>query len=311
MKFFIKSSLFCLFVSFVFTACQKDVVNESVLIPPVANAGNSQYIQLPVASVTLSGSGTSTNGNIVGYLWSLVSGPNLPVINSPSAPTTTLTNIISGTYLLQFMVIDEAGLTGVDTASIIVTASPIQTLTLQPANNANDVHLAFMNGGNGTDPGATEFSGGAWTSGGSPLITRGIFKFDLSSIPAGATILTAKLTLYSNPTPLNGNLVHANSGSANSLFLERVTSSWIPSTVSWASQPGSDAATQLSIPHTDLTFFDLVDLDVRGMVAVMASSNNYGFKIRLQNEVAYNIRIFASSRHANVTKHPKLIVTYQ
>ncbi len=311
MRSVLKSLLFCLFLSFTFTACQKDVVDSSALTPPVANAGNSQVTQLPASSVTLTGSGTSSNGNIVGYLWSLVSGPNVPVIATPSAPTTTVSNLTTGTYLLQFMVIDEAGLTGVDTASILVTGSSIQTLTLQPSNNANDIHIAFINGGNGTNPGALEFSGGAWTSGGTPLFTRGAFKFDFSSIPASATILSAKLTLYSNPTPTNGNLVDANSGSANALFLERITSSWNPATVTWANQPGSDAASQVSIPHTSLPFFDLVDIDVTSLVAAMSATNNYGFKIRLQNEVAYNIRIFASSRHSDATKHPKLVITYQ
>ncbi len=311
MRSVFKSLLFCLFLSFTFTACQKDVVDSSALTPPVANAGNSQATQLPASSVTLTGSGTSTNGNIVGYLWSLVSGPNVPVIATPSAPVTTVSNLTTGTYLLQFMVIDEAGLTGVDTASILVTGSSIQTLTLQPANNVNDVHLAFINGGNGTNPGALEFSGGAWTSGGTPLLTRAAFKFDFSSIPASATILSAKLTLYSNPTPTNGNLVDANSGSANALFLERITNSWNPATVSWANQPGADVASQISIPHTSLPFFDLVDIDVTNLVAAMVSTNNYGFKVRLQNEVAYNIRIFASSRYTDATKHPKLVITYQ
>lgn len=306
-KFLLNSLAICL----LFTSCQKDVVDNVLSSPPIANAGPSQTIQLPSSSITLTGTGTSTNGIISGYLWSIISGPNLPIIATPAASSTLISNVVSGTYLFQFMVIDEAGLTGVDTVSLFVTSSPVQTLTLQPANNPNDVHLAFMNGGNGTDPGAIEFSGGAWTNGGSPLITRGIFKFDMSTIPAGATILSAKLTLYSNPTPRNGNLVDANSGTANSLFLERVTSSWDPSTVTWANQPGTDAASQLSIPHTSLTFFDLVDIDVTSMVGVMASTNNYGFKIRLQNEVAYNIRIFASSRHPDVTKHPKLVITYQ
>ncbi|MEP7165049.1 MAG: DNRLRE domain-containing protein [Ferruginibacter sp.] len=311
MKSVLKSSLFCLLVSFIFTACQKDIVNSSALTPPVANAGNSQAAQLPSNSVTLTGTGTTTNGSIVGYLWSLISGPNLPVIATPSAPTTTVSNLVNGSYLLQFMVIDEAGLTGVDTVSISVSGSSIQTLVLQPSNNAYDVHVSFINGGNGTDPNAPEFSGGAWTSGGTPLLTRGAFKFDFSVIPASATILSAKLTLYSNPTPLNGNLVDANSGTANALYLERITNSWNPATISWSNQPATDLASQISLPHTDLHFLDLVDIDVTNLVATMSATNNYGFMIRLQNEIAYNIRIFASSRYSDASKHPKLVITYQ
>ena len=311
MKSVLRSSLFCLFLSFIFTACQKDVVNNSTLSAPIAIGGGSQVIQLPAASFTLTGSGTSTNGNIVGYLWSLASGPNLPAIATPGAATTTVSNIVAGTYLFEFMVIDEAGLTGVDTVSILVNPSSIQTLILQPANNSYDVHLAIDGGANASNPSAPEFSGGAWTDGGAPLNTRGIFKFDFSSIPASATILSAKLTLFSNPTPLNGNLVDANFGTANALYLERVTNSWNPATITWQNQPATDIASQLSIPSTNLSFLDLTDIDVTNLVTTMAATNNYGFMIRLQNEVTYNIRIFCSSRYSDATKHPKLVITYQ
>ena len=310
MKSVLKSTLFCLFISFLFTACQKATVDSAPLSPPVADAGNSQVILYPATSFTLAGTGTSTNGNIVGYLWSLISGPNLPVIATPAAASTTISNIVAGTYRFQFMVIDEAGLTGVDTVSIY-TYQGIQTLTLQPANNAYDFHLADWGGSNASDPNAQEFSAGAWTWNGLSLITRGAFKFDFSSIPASATIVSAKLSLYSNPTPQNGNLVDANSGTANSFYIERITNSWNPTTMTWANQPGTDAASQIIIPTTNLHFFDLVDIDVTNLVSAMHTTNNYGFKIRLQNEAIYNIRIFASSRHSDASKHPKLVITYQ
>ena len=241
MKSIFKTMAFCLLVSLTFTACQKDVVNNIIQYPPKADAGLPQTIQMPASSFTLTGTGTSTNGNIVGYLWSLISGPNVPVITRPSSPSTPVTNIVGGLYRFQFMVIDEAGLTGVDTVSITVIPSAVQTLTLQPANNPNEVHLGFWNG-DYTNHVDIELAGCAWTSGGTPLNTRGMFKFDLSSIPANATILTAKLSLYSMPTPFLGNLVDANSGPNNTLLIERVTSNWTNPTVTWQNQPGTDVA---------------------------------------------------------------------
>ena len=311
MKTILNSFFFCALISFLFTGCQKEVANTSNLTPPTVDAGTGQVVQAPIASITLTCSATTTNGNIVGYLWSMVYGPNVPVITSPGSPTTTVTNLVVGNYLFQLMAIDEAGLTGLDTVSVRVNPSAIQTLTLQPTNNPYDVHLGVVGTTNVTDNNSVEFSGGAWTNGGQPFFTRGLVKFDLSSIPAGATILSAKLSIYSDPTPLNGNLVDANSGSANALFLERVTSIWNPATVTWQNQPAGDAPTQISIPHTNLPFLDLVDIDVKNMVAIMAGTANYGFKIRLQNELAYNIRIFCSGRHPIAAKHPKLVITYQ
>ncbi|MEO6539530.1 MAG: DNRLRE domain-containing protein, partial [Ferruginibacter sp.] len=72
-----------------------------------------------------------------------------------------------------------------------------------------------------------------------------------------------------------------------------------------------DNATQVSIAHTNQSTFDLVDVDVMNLVTPMITGNNYGFKIRLQNEVFYNMRNFCSSKHANTTKRPKLVITYQ
>lgn len=308
MRALLKTIVFCLFTSFIFTACQKDLVNNIIQYPPVADAGPNQAIQLP-ATLALTGTGTSTNGQVVGYLWSLITGPNVPVIHSPSSPSTIVSNLIVGTYRFQFMVIDQAGLTGIDTVSVSVTAAPIQTLTLQPSNNVNEVLLGVHNGVNVTDPTAPELVAMAWTSGGLPLTARGLFKFDLSSIPANAAILTAKLTLYSNPTPLNGNFIDANLGPANAMLIQRATSNWTPA-VTWQSQPGSDPATQINIPHTPLSFLDLVDIDVKTLVTPMVGAN-YGFIIKLQNETIYNLRNFCSSKYANSAKHPKLVITYQ
>ena len=134
----VKTTLFVLFC-FLFIGCDKDT--DTLPSPPIAIAGNSQTIQLPASSFTLTGSGTTQNGNITGYLWSLVSGPNVPVITRPSSASTTVTNIVAGTYIFQFMVIDNAGLTGIDTVTVTLTAGAIQTLTLQPTNNSDERHI--------------------------------------------------------------------------------------------------------------------------------------------------------------------------
>lgn len=310
MKSIFKILFFCVLVSFTFSACQKDIISNNTQSVPTADAGLPQTIQMPASSFTLTGTGTSSNGIIVGYLWSLITGPNVPVINRPSSPSTLVTNIVAGLYRFQFMVVDQAGLTGVDTVSVTVLPASVQILTLQPTNNVNEVHLGYWNG-DYTNPADIELAGCAWTSGGTPLNTRGIFKFDMSAIPANATILSAKLSLYSMPTPFLGNLVDANFGTSNTFFIERVTANWNPATITWQNQPGTDLASQVIIPQTNQAFMDLIDIDVKNLVAPMTAINNYGFKIRLQNEVFYNIRLFSSSRFTDASKHPKLVITYQ
>jgi hypothetical protein len=151
----------------------------------------------------------------------------------------------------------------------------------------------------------------SWTSGGGAVYNRSFFKFNLSSIPVGSKIISAKLSLFSNPTPINGNLTTANSGSNNAFYIRRVISSWDGNTVNWSTQPLSTSTNQVLIPHTSLSFLDLVDLDVTLLVKDMVSNNGYGFLMQLQNESGLNIRQFCSPNHSNSLKHPKLTITYQ
>ncbi len=309
--------LFILFISIIsFSSCQNEVaqiINAATHAVPVANAGPSNIIQLPVNTDTLKGTGSSANGAVIGYLWSLVSGPNSPIIVSPSSRITLIKDLVAGNYIFQFAVIDSAGYTGVDTVTIKVIPSTVlqqQTVILQPSNNADEFNFAVLGGVNASSH-ITELVAASWTNGGVPLTVRGAFKFNLNNIPSNATLISAKLSLYSNPTPLNGPGTGAsNSGTNNSIWIRRLTSNWTTSTP-WVSQPAADSSTEVSIPHTSLPSLDLIDVNVKPMVESMRVNGNYGIIIRLQDEVIYNIRNFASSTHSEAAKHPKLVLVYQ
>jgi len=312
MKNLLKLGLFSLTMACVFSACQKDpaeIINN-YLRPPKAHAGSPRTITLPVSIDILSGTDTSYNGNIKGYLWSLISGPSVPTIESPSSQNTRVSNMIAGVYRFQFAVIDSAGLTGVDTTSITVLPAAIKTLSQQPTNNVNELNFAVVNGSDVSANNGVDLDAGAWTSGGNPFYIRGAFKFDLSTIPANATIISAKLSLYSIPNPINGDLINANTGANNAFYIQRCTTNWT-NTSTWATQPATETTTQVLIPHTNSAFLDVTDVDVKNMVSAMVAGNNYGFKISLQSETIYTIRQFCSSRYADATKHPKLVITYQ
>lgn len=280
---------------------------------PVADAGASQAITLPVDFVTLTGVGTDTDGRISAYLWSQISGPAATVISNPGSASTLISGFKEGKYVFQLMVIDNAGATGVDTASVTVTAPVIQTITLQSGTTA-DFNNVSVNGATDVSVSGGDINAGAWTSGGIPLNNRGHFKFNLSQVPVGAKILSAKLSLYSMPAAdlTNGDRISANSGVNNSMYIRRITSDWSGTTITWFSQPSNTATDQLSVPHTSQSFLDLVDLDVTAMVSSMVSENKrYGFMIMLQNETYYNIRQFCSPGYSNAAKRPKLVITFQ
>ena len=284
------------------------VIGESQSAP-IANAGADQTVHLPESFFVLSGSATTEKGTITNYNWTQVSGPNTSTINNATSASTSVSGFIAGTYFYQLQVTNSFGLIAKDT--VVINVIGFQTLTLQPTNNSDERHILGNNNGVDQSTHATEIDASAWTINGVTVYLRGLFKFDLSSIPASATILSAKLSLYSNPVPLNGDLVHANSGPDNSMFIRRITSSWTPPTTTWSNQPPTTATNQVSIPHTSQSFLDLIDADVKNLVVDMQNSGNYGFMIMLQNEVIYNIRDFCSSTYPDATKHPKLVITYQ
>ena len=298
----------CMIILF---SCSKPHVDPPVNKVPVADAGQSMAATLPANTATLTGTGTDADGTVVAYLWSQVSGPAPTDIVNPGSASTEVKNFIQGTYVFQLMVTDDKGATGTDTTSVTINPSAIQTLTLQPDSNAYEYQVTNLNGQNLTHI-SPEISIDAWTTSSQPWILRDIFKFDLSSIPAGSAIISANLYLYSNPEPSTGNLSDANYGTSNSLLLQQVTATWSPATLSWFNQPAASAATQIIIPVTTQSVLDL-NLDVTGMVGSMVSNNaNYGFLLKLQDEVIYNSRIFISSYNTTYPdKHPKLVVVYQ
>src|SRR6185312_9129876 len=130
-------------------------VNAAANIPPVANAGNDQTITLPANSLTLSGSGTDTDGTIAQYGWTKISGPSNFKIGNSSSATTSVTNLSQGVYQFELTVTDNNNATSADTMVVTVNAAanipPVanagndQTITL-PANS-----LTLSGSGTDTD----------------------------------------------------------------------------------------------------------------------------------------------------------------
>lgn len=306
------NTILTLFVLAGTLSCQKEEILNNK--PPIANAGDNQIIHFEESTfgeMQLNGSGTDADGIVVGYLWSQVEGPNKAKILNEGSASTVVSELINGRYVFQLMVVDNDGATGIDTIGVTVIAPTERTLVLQPHNNKNEVIIwGNSSGMDQTDNNSIELAAGWWTNQGIDIGIRSAFAFDFSSIPAGAKIISAKLSLFSHLNPLNGDQTHANSGGSNAMYIRRNTAAWNAQEVKWTNQPATTAEHQVIIPHTNQSFLDLIDIDVKDLVNDMLANGNFGFNIRLQNESVYNIRNFYSSKSADNTKHPKLVINF-
>lgn len=84
------------------------------------------FAQTIATQVTLTGTGTDSDGTIVSYKWKQVSGPATPTIVSPNSAVTVVKDYsVPGIYKYELTVTDNQGAEGKDTT----------TVTVLPANN--------------------------------------------------------------------------------------------------------------------------------------------------------------------------------
>lgn len=288
--------------------CEKQTPDIDVIHkPPVVKTGEAQTIHLPVDSVLLSGSATDSGSRIVSWLWSEVSGPNVPVIASEGSQSTKVYGLIMGQYIFQLTATDTFGLTGVNMVQVTV-AGPDSVVIVANGTNSHSIEYIGGPAGDYTNTNNTELGAETWTINSNVVAVRTVFRFD--SLPTGP-VKSAKLTLYSDPTPNTANLVNPNYGTANAFYIQRVSSGWTTAAnATWNTQPSVDTTGEILIPTTSASSLDLQNIDVTALVNKMIASGNNGFEIRLQTEATYNSRIFCAGGYSDATKHPKLVLGY-
>lgn len=176
---------------------------------PVANAGTSQTITLPINNVDLDGSAsTDPDNNITNYEWEKIYGPASYIMNNSFIPQTMVTNLTEGIYHFELKVTDAGGLYSRDTVEIKVDhPNNEDTITLYNLywNDLNECTLNIDNVLPTLPPGATfdvylrgqnyDYSWGAWVQlsrddaaefsyeivGNRLRITLGKYKYDCSS----------------------------------------------------------------------------------------------------------------------------------
>jgi len=129
--------------------------------PTIATAGPDQTICSTTTTVTMAGN-TATVGS---GIWTKISGPAGGTITTPSSPTTTITALVTGTYVYQWTITNAPCTSTSDQMSIIVNAPPT-------AANAGLDQTECSSAGTMTLAGNSATSGtGTWTQVSGPLST--------------------------------------------------------------------------------------------------------------------------------------------
>jgi hypothetical protein len=99
----------------------------------------------------------------------------------------------------------------------------------------------------------------------------------------------------------------------NKSFLMRVTENWNYTSVNWDNQPATTIENQIELSQSSSPTQDYLQVDVLEMINIMRNTpnNNFGFMIKLENEVFYNNMIFASSDFTDANKHPSIEICYE
>jgi hypothetical protein len=121
--------------------------NPTVNQVPVSNAGADFSITLP-SNATLNGTASKdVDGSIIKYEWKQVSGPSNATFQSANAATTTVTNLLKGSYTFELWIWDDKYMPASDQVVVTVNASSITTdpaINQAPdANAGNDASITL------------------------------------------------------------------------------------------------------------------------------------------------------------------------
>ena len=133
---------------------------------------------------------------------------------------------------------------------------------------------------------------------------RTYVKFDLSTIPSGATVTSATLGLYAKSVP----------SSARTYGAHKVTATWTEGVINWNNQPifnaGATATTSIDSPNNVFKSWN-VTTDVASFVSGASTNNGWVIKDGTENSSSQKKAEFKAREHeGNVSELPKLTINY-
>lgn len=156
---------------------------------------------------------------------------------------------------------------------------------------------------------STSFCSDAWTVSGEFVIIRSLIRFDLSSIPQDAIILSASLSLFCNPASSHYQLQSGD----NESYLMRALEHWDQDVVTWNTQPATTMNQAIYLPTSTFNTQSYPDIDVTWHIQDMVANPevNFGWMLKLLTEELYRSMEFSSSNDPDTTFRPLLKVVIQ
>ncbi len=190
--------------------------------------------------------------------------------------------------------------TGPVIATVTVTVTPIETLTIQPGSEGKDAYVKEAYPNDVVGDGSSLAAGHSSVN----LKYRTYLQFNInSSLPADAVIIHGNLMLFQNYS----------SGTFDT-GAYKVTSNWEESSITWNNQPNSssevEGAAYINInKNYTWSTWEIDDL-VKGWWN--GSISNNGILVKAVDESSNSKYVYFNSSDdiADVTKHPKLVITY-
>jgi len=94
--------------------------------------------------------------------------------------------------------------------------------------------------------------------------------------------------------------------------LQRITSAWDESSVTWNTQPSTTTNSQVYVAGSNYFMQDYEIVITKLVKDILENpSQSHGLMIRLVNENYYRRILFASSDYADSSKHPRLVIKFE
>lgn len=138
---------------------------------------------------------------------------------------------------------------------------------------------------------------------------RALIRFDLSSVPAGSTIISSDMNLFVDSTGFQQG--HSQLTGSNDSYLFKVTEDWDEHTVTWNDRPDADLNDTIFVPASTHRTADF-SIDIMSFVEdwLDNSSSNKGLMFQLRTETPYRQLLFGSRENPDTTIRPYLEIVY-